>query len=282
MIGWAQLGCSTVFLSLLAAVEAGFESPNLAVEVASRARQIIFFIHYLQSLRGRRIAGLWLFCGRAARCEHAVVVSLSASLSRDPPVFSEPIRLDPIQTTPTVERVHPSILPSWILLLFYIFIDTKPLIHPISYLYIYARVHTPILYNISLRDIMFLSSLISYLFPSSVSRSASPSVDLPPFEPRDLERVHDPASRRAHQFLKLIHLSDALVPKKQYSDSRDRVFFLSQLVVSVYILGASAEYITKLCDAHQGARQQWESTPAEVTKADWRDFLGNPASVSTS
>lgn len=126
---------------------------------------------------------------------------------------------------------------------------------------------------------MFLSSLLSYFYPSSASQATAPSVALPPLQVRDLERIHDPASRRTRQFLKLIHMSDALVPKKHYSEHQDRISFLSHLVISVYLLGANADQITQLCDGFQGVREQWEQAPSEVTKHDWRDFLGNPASV---
>lgn len=49
---------------------------------------------------------------------------------------------------------------------------------------------------------------------------------------------------------------------------------MKQILGSAYLLGANTEQLTKIYESESEELEQWQDSPGEISKADWRDFLG--------
>ena len=48
-----------------------------------------------------------------------------------------------------------------------------------------------------------------------------------------------------------------------------------QILGSAYLLGASHEHLNDIYDHDSKELEHWRDSPGEVSKYDWRDYLGN-------
>lgn len=53
-----------------------------------------------------------------------------------------------------------------------------------------------------------------------------------------------------------------------------------QILASAYILGASPDQLTKIYEVESAELEPWHDSPSEISKEDWRDFLGKRKSVT--
>ena len=47
-----------------------------------------------------------------------------------------------------------------------------------------------------------------------------------------------------------------------------------QILGSAYILGGTSEHLAKIYDKEAEGLEHWHDSPGEISKHDWRDFLG--------
>lgn len=47
-----------------------------------------------------------------------------------------------------------------------------------------------------------------------------------------------------------------------------------QILGSAYILGATPEQLTHIYEVESHSLEPWRDAPGEITKDDWREFLG--------
>ena len=47
-----------------------------------------------------------------------------------------------------------------------------------------------------------------------------------------------------------------------------------QILGSAYILGGTSEHLHKIYDKEAEELEPWQDSPGEISKDDWRDFLG--------
>ena len=53
-----------------------------------------------------------------------------------------------------------------------------------------------------------------------------------------------------------------------------------QILGSAYILNASSEHMNEIYDKESDELEPWHDSPGEVSKYDWRDYLGDRRSAS--
>lgn len=93
-------------------------------------------------------------------------------------------------------------------------------------------------------------------------------IKLSPVKVFDVEVEKDKAGRTIKHLLKLNHANHAIL-------FNDRKFHnhLPHHLGSAYLLGASSEHLEDVYDDDTDL-VKWEDSPNEVSKYDWRDYLG--------
>ena len=60
---------------------------------------------------------------------------------------------------------------------------------------------------------------------------------------------------------------------------RTEAHIAGKILGSAYILGSQEQHLEKIYEEESKDLEKWQNSPSEVTKHDWRDFLGDPRSV---
>ena len=119
----------------------------------------------------------------------------------------------------------------------------------------------------SLGNISLPRSLPFGIFSSS--KAAEQPIKLESVEIVDLEDGSEPAKRRLKHLIKANHAQHSILYHNlQYHNH------MTHLLGSAYLFGASPEHLTELYDEEAKSLEPWTASPGEVTKHDWRDFLG--------
>ncbi|RDW71440.1 hypothetical protein BP6252_08003 [Coleophoma cylindrospora] len=96
------------------------------------------------------------------------------------------------------------------------------------------------------------------------------SIDLPSVEIHDVETAPEKRPRTLKHLIRANHVNHSIIYHNlQYHNH------LPHLLGSAYLLGASTEQLQKIYDEESKELEEWKESPAEVTDADWRDFLGD-------
>ena len=125
-----------------------------------------------------------------------------------------------------------------------------------------------------------------------ISGSSLQDVRVKPVATYDVETSHDKAGRALKHLLKLNHVNFSICYHNvQYHNHMPHVCILAkcpiaidslctvQILGSAYILGAGSEHLNDIYEAESKELDKWVDSPGEVSKHDWRDYLGNPQSV---
>ena len=56
---------------------------------------------------------------------------------------------------------------------------------------------------------------------------------------------------------------------------------MTQILSSAYIMGARSDRLNKIYEEESKELDRWADSPCEVSKHDWRVYLGDPRLVNT-
>ncbi|KAK7554508.1 hypothetical protein IWX49DRAFT_101185 [Phyllosticta citricarpa] len=116
------------------------------------------------------------------------------------------------------------------------------------------------MFNISLPRLPSLKGLVG---------SASPAVKLPAVEIHDVETAAEKRPRTLKHLLRANHANHSVI----YREGRARNG-TAQLLGGAYMFGASAEQMNEIYDKESEQLEPWRDSPGEISRHDWRDFLG--------
>ncbi|KAH8162687.1 hypothetical protein CIB48_g5551 [Xylaria polymorpha] len=102
------------------------------------------------------------------------------------------------------------------------------------------------------------------------SRSIDRSIDLPPVEVHNVETAPEKRPRTLKHLLRANHVNHSILYYNLEFDNH-----MPHILSSAYLLGASDTQLHKIYDVEAQELEPWKPSPAEVTKDDWRAFLGD-------
>ena len=113
-------------------------------------------------------------------------------------------------------------------------------------------------------------SLSTYLpLPFTSGVKATKVIDIPPVKTYNIEIEKDKSGRSLKHLLKLNHVTYSIL----YHDLRFHNH-LPHILGSAFLLGSEVEHLQKIYDAEAETLERWQDSPGEVSKHDWRDYLG--------
>lgn len=114
--------------------------------------------------------------------------------------------------------------------------------------------------------------MLSFSLPSLSSLLSSwnrPQIDIPPAKIHDVETAPEKPARTLKHLLKLNHANHAVLYHDQNFNNHT-----PHILSSSYLLGADANDLTRVYDAHSKELEPWTDSPCEISSDDWRDFMG--------
>ncbi|CAJ2513825.1 Uu.00g019440.m01.CDS01 [Anthostomella pinea] len=96
------------------------------------------------------------------------------------------------------------------------------------------------------------------------------SIDIPPVEVHNVETAPEKRPRTLKHLLKANHVNHSIL----YHDLEFHNH-LPHILCSAYLLGADDKQLHKIYDVESQELEPWKPSPAEVTRDDWRYFLGH-------
>ena len=127
----------------------------------------------------------------------------------------------------------------------------------------------------------------TYFSASSAQRIQVESVGI-----HDVETSQDRSARALKHLLKLNHVTFSICYHNlQYHNHMPHVSIIAkrsnairsltamQILGSAYILGAGSGHLNEIYEAESKELDVWVDSPGEVSRHDWKDFLGDPKSV---
>jgi len=104
----------------------------------------------------------------------------------------------------------------------------------------------------------------------TTSNYASQSIGLQSVETHDVETAPEKRPRTLKHLLRANHVNHSIIYHNlQYHNH------MAHLLGSAYLLGATVEQLQHIYDVEAKELEEWHDSPAEITDADWRDFLGD-------
>ncbi|KAJ2991901.1 hypothetical protein NUW58_g2350 [Xylaria curta] len=118
-----------------------------------------------------------------------------------------------------------------------------------------------------------MASILSYVPVVNrfiTSNDESRSIDLPPVEVHHVETAPEKRPRTLKHLLRANHVNHSILYNHLHYHNH-----MPHILCSAYLLGASDTQLHKIYDAEAKELEPWVPSPAEVTKDDWRTFLGD-------
>ena len=98
---------------------------------------------------------------------------------------------------------------------------------------------------------------------------AAQSIDLKSASIYDVETAPEKRPRTLKHLLKANHINHSILYHNLQFHNH-----LAHILGSAYILGANGDQLHTIYDYESKSLEGWEDSPAEITDADWREFLG--------
>ena len=102
------------------------------------------------------------------------------------------------------------------------------------------------------------------------SNYAAQSIDLPSVQIHDVETAPEKRPRTFKHLIRANHVNYSIIYHELMYHNH-----MPHILGSAYLLGANVDQMQKIYDEESKELEEWQDSPAEVTDADWRDFLGN-------
>lgn len=118
-----------------------------------------------------------------------------------------------------------------------------------------------------------MASVLSYvpIVNRLINRqNESRSIDLPPVEVHNVETAPEKRTRTLKHLLRANHVNHSILYHNLQYDNHT-----PHILCSAYLLGASETQLREIYDAEAEELEPWEPSPAELTRDDWREFLGD-------
>ena len=98
------------------------------------------------------------------------------------------------------------------------------------------------------------------------------SIAIPPVPVYNVESgaLADKRSRTLKHLLRANHVNHSVIYHNLQYDNH-----LPHILSSAYILGANENQLQRIYDVEARELEPWEPSPAEITRDDWQDFLGD-------
>jgi hypothetical protein len=104
----------------------------------------------------------------------------------------------------------------------------------------------------------------------TTSNYAAQSIDLLSVEIHDVETAPEKRPRTLKHLIRANHVNHSIIYHNlQYNNH------MPHLLGSAYLLGASVAQMQRIYDEESKELEDWKDSPAEISDADWRDFLGD-------
>ncbi|KAF2836371.1 hypothetical protein M501DRAFT_997136 [Patellaria atrata CBS 101060] len=114
------------------------------------------------------------------------------------------------------------------------------------------------------------SQFASFRFPTFNFRSSNaPKIDIPSVPIYDVETSVERRARTLKHLIKANHVNYSII----YHNLRFHNH-TNHILGSAYILGATPEHLNQVYEKESGYHEPWRDSPGEISKEDWRDFLG--------
>ncbi|KAJ4987389.1 hypothetical protein SVAN01_07127 [Stagonosporopsis vannaccii] len=95
------------------------------------------------------------------------------------------------------------------------------------------------------------------------------AIDIPSVEVHDIETAAEKRSRTLKHLIKANHANHSII----YHGLRFHNH-TPHILGSAYILGGTSEHLNDIYEKEAESLEPWHDAPAEITRDDWRDFLG--------
>jgi hypothetical protein len=104
----------------------------------------------------------------------------------------------------------------------------------------------------------------------TTSTYSAQSIDIPSAEIHDVETAPEKRPRTLKHLIRANHVNHSIIYHNlQYHNH------MPHLLGSAYLLGADVNQLQKIYDEEAKELEEWKDSPAEISDADWRDFLGD-------
>ncbi|KAI4178890.1 MAG: hypothetical protein LQ348_005508 [Seirophora lacunosa] len=110
-----------------------------------------------------------------------------------------------------------------------------------------------------------------FRLPRFFATRSTSAVNVDPVEVHDVELLHEKRARTLKHLLKLNHVNHAVL----YHDLQ-RHNHTPHLLGSAYLFGSDSAHLNDIYEDEAKKLEPWRDSPGEVSKHDWRDYLGNP------
>jgi hypothetical protein len=104
----------------------------------------------------------------------------------------------------------------------------------------------------------------------TTSTYSAQSIDISAVEIHDVETAPEKRPRTLKHLIRANHVNHSIL----YHNLRYHNH-MPHLLGSAYLLGANVDQLQKIYDEESKELEGWKDSPAEISDADWRDFLGD-------
>ena len=119
----------------------------------------------------------------------------------------------------------------------------------------------------SFRSLTHIGGLTRFI--SNALTSSSDGIALPKVAIHDIEENPDKRARTLKHLVKANHINHAIIYHNlQFHNHAPHI------LGSAYLLNAPSEHLTHIYDEESKSLEPWSDSPGEISKEDWREFLG--------
>ncbi|KAI9794316.1 MAG: hypothetical protein M1833_000407 [Piccolia ochrophora] len=114
---------------------------------------------------------------------------------------------------------------------------------------------------------------ISALWSNSI-KALAPSkaqiIDIPSVEIHDIETKPDKQARALKHLIRANHVNHSIIYHNLEFHNH-----LPHILGSAYLFGSGSDHLNTIYDEESKSLEPWKDSPGEVSKHDWRDYLGD-------
>src|ERR1700759_2599414 len=115
----------------------------------------------------------------------------------------------------------------------------------------------------------FPSRLFSRGTSAGTTSNSTEAINLPSVAVHKVETITSKPARTLKHLLKANHANHSVIYHNLSFHNHT-----PHILGSAYILGATSEHLNKIYDKEDKKLEPWHDAPGEISKEDWRDFLG--------
>jgi Questin oxidase-like len=102
-----------------------------------------------------------------------------------------------------------------------------------------------------------------------ITSSAARPIKLPPTELINIEASADRTKRRLKHLIKANHANHSIIYHHLQFHNHT-----AHILGSAYFFGSTPEHLVEIYDKEAKQLEEWHDSPGEITKDDWRQYLG--------